>query len=371
MRWITSVAVGVAFLAGGGVAPAGAQRPAANSNLAIVFQRAFAVGGAQDTSVLLTHLFPQDIAIDRRGGFVVLNREDASVVQFDSTGRRVRRLGRKGGGPGEFKFPVSVAVDPGGRVWVHDLSKRALVGFDERGAVVQEVSTRGPGTLQRLAWTAGNARVLERTRGDTVTLLRARGSDTVEVARVVRPPARPVDRTACGLIGETRRPVFSAELHWTTEGSVIALNVDGDYSVTLVRASGPPQVLRRSASPPKATHDMALRALGSGDSVFISGRGWCTTPASVIVAGAGVAAHVPAYSRLLIDPMSRVWALHFRLPGDSASADVFTSERGYVGTVSLGARNPVAFLTDGRMVSLEHDRDEVPLVVVYSVRWPR
>jgi hypothetical protein len=266
---------------------------------------------------------------------------------------------------------MNLTSDARNRIWVYDAGKRALVGFDPNGAPLDEVSVRGRGLMQRVAWMADGDGVFERTRGDTVFLLRARGADTADVARMVRAAARPVDRTACGLLGDTRRPVFSAEFHWAASPAMVAFVDDAEFKVTLIRGSRPPEVLRRDATPTRATNELATRALGGGDSTFVNGRGWCTTPTSLILEGAGVAARIPAYSRVLIDAESRVWVLRFPVPGAAPEADVYSPTRGFLGTVSLGGRNPVAFLTDGRMASIEHDADAVPVVVVYDVKWPR
>jgi len=337
----------------------------------VTFRRDFVVGGIDDPSVQLTLVFPQHVLVDGRGGFAVLNAQEAYVAQFDGNGRLVRKLGRKGGGPGELQFPLAVSSDSLGQVWVFDVTKRALVGYGPSGAALPEVSARGRGLLQRFAWLPDGAVLLERTRADTTVLLRVHGPDTAVVARMVGETARPVDRTACGLRGETRRPVFSADFSWAARNDVIAYIADGEFGVTIVRGNGPPRRLQRQATPPPATADLARRALGGGDSVFINDRGWCTTPVSVILAGAGVAARVPAYQRVLIDASSRVWAIRYPLPGANPEADIFDIERGYVGTVALGPRRPVAFLSDGRMISLERDPSDVPLLTVYALAWSR
>ena len=64
---------------------------------------------------------------DRAGRTYVLTR-DPAVVRFDRDGRQDLVLGRQGGGPGEFQFPVSIGAK-GDTVWVLDVAKRALVKF--------------------------------------------------------------------------------------------------------------------------------------------------------------------------------------------------------------------------------------------------
>ena len=80
-----------------------------------------------------------------------------------------------------------------------------------------------------------------------------------------------------------------------------------------------------------------------------------------------LAAELPAYGSLAVDPDGVVWATRFAVGTEPAVADVFHPDTGYVGTVAIGAARPVAFLTRALIVSLEADDDEVPVVRVYRV----
>ena len=63
--------------------------------------------------------------------------------------------------------------------------------------------------------------------------------------------------------------------------------------------------------------------------------------------------------------LARVWAIRYHLPGEPAAADLYSPARGYLGTVQLGAASPVAFRSDGALISLENVT-EIPAVVVYQ-----
>jgi hypothetical protein len=87
----------------------------------------------------------------------------------------------------------------------------------------------------------------------------------------------------------------------------------------------------------------------------------------MVLAVAEIAPEIPAYSALTIDAAGVIWATRVTLPDEPAIADLFDPETGFVETVPLGSARPVAFLHDGRMVSIERDRDDVPMLVVYTV----
>jgi len=86
-----------------------------------------------------------------------------------------------------------------------------------------------------------------------------------------------------------------------------------------------------------------------------------------VLAVAEIAPEIPAYDALIIDAQGLIWATRVALPDEPALADLFDGQTGFVETVPLGSARPVAFLHDGRMVSIERDRDDVPMLVVYTI----
>ncbi|HEV2148668.1 MAG TPA: 6-bladed beta-propeller [Longimicrobiaceae bacterium] len=80
-----------------------------------------------------------DLEIRGRDLYIV-DAKDKSVKVFDSSGRLIRRIGREGSGPGEFKDPLAVAFGDE-RMYVVDPSagKRiSLFGFDGRFVEMME-----------------------------------------------------------------------------------------------------------------------------------------------------------------------------------------------------------------------------------------
>jgi hypothetical protein len=81
------------------------------------------------------------VAVRRNGNILVLDAQARAVREFDSTGRYLRTLGRRGQGPGEFERPMAVRVDPAGRTLVLDWNRRMTVfgvdGTPERTWLLQ------------------------------------------------------------------------------------------------------------------------------------------------------------------------------------------------------------------------------------------
>jgi hypothetical protein len=62
-----------------------------------------------------------DVALDGHGGVYVFDGKTPALRHFDSTGRHVATLGRKGSGPGEYQdASLGMSVRPDGRVFLRD-----------------------------------------------------------------------------------------------------------------------------------------------------------------------------------------------------------------------------------------------------------
>jgi hypothetical protein len=77
-----------------------------------------------------------DAAVLPGGGFVVANDGSRELVLFDVEGREVRRIGREGDGPGEFRGLGSVQVLPPDTLAVFDRSHQRLNLFTSDGRLV-------------------------------------------------------------------------------------------------------------------------------------------------------------------------------------------------------------------------------------------
>lgn len=84
--------------------------------------------GLHDTADSLGTL--SGIAMDARGVVYVSDASDGRIWVFDSLGRSVRAIGRKGNGPGEFQAPTGIAIGPDGQLYVRDLELVTRFGAD-------------------------------------------------------------------------------------------------------------------------------------------------------------------------------------------------------------------------------------------------
>ncbi len=70
------------------------------------------------------------IAVDRTGNVYVSDRAAIKIWVFDSTGRSLDAIGRKGEGPGEFESPTGIAIGPDDRLYVRDVYFVSIFGAE-------------------------------------------------------------------------------------------------------------------------------------------------------------------------------------------------------------------------------------------------
>jgi len=80
----------------------------------------------------------RSITVDARGNIFVADESASEVLVFDSTGRRIQKLGRKGRGPGEFMQLYSVAIVEG-QLAALDPGNSRIQFFDSAGKPVRTV----------------------------------------------------------------------------------------------------------------------------------------------------------------------------------------------------------------------------------------
>lgn len=87
---------------------------------------------------------PVQMRVSRNGDRFVLSNGDHSVVQVDSAGRVLKRIGRIGNGPGELYRPTDFAFGPDESLWIADRGNNRIVRFNSAGSFVNSFRTMAP-----------------------------------------------------------------------------------------------------------------------------------------------------------------------------------------------------------------------------------
>lgn len=329
-----------------------------------------------------------DVGFDAAENLYVLDRLNARVVVFDSTGRFVRTLGRRGGGPGEFSAPQQMSVGRGGEVIVSDAGRRALVVFSRDGTarsapfpgftmLMGRTLARHPeGGIVSLAMGNPAARDAD-AFGEELLLWMPVGPG---VPRRLATVSTPRSRTTEGRgVRVHSPPIFSPAFHFAVlSGGGVAVVDGAAYSIRVLDAEGRLlRVLQRPIEPRRVTardrgQERARRAaqLTEGGGLrLVGGQGAAMPPAvrqSVAeqLEDADFAAVIPVIRRVAVDAAGNLW---IERAGPSlerpAGIDVVSPQGRYFGTLA-GWELPAAFSPGGRAAFVREDALGVQRVVV-------
>ena len=307
----------------------GADTPASNDTGSPILQRSWSVGGSADTALGFTSLSVHDVALDAQHRVLLIDRDNHRILVLSADGVLLGTWGRAGEGPGELQFPLVLATAPDSTTHVYDSGRRKIIVYGADGALRDEqiVQPRRPFRFRFLPdrSVVGS----NHNYADSSRLWRDSSGVRTPLTALVRPATRstpPVCRTSDYPV----EPIFSPTLAWDARDALVASST-GDFAITVYEGGAAPRVLRRDTVRRRTSRELAARMLGDGPTIQMQGMKPCTVPA------------------------------------EQALADLFDGQTGFVETVPLGSARPVAFLHDGRMVSIERDRDDVPMLVVYTI----
>jgi len=328
-------------------------------------------GGADDEGLALPTLAAHEVSGGPDGHVFVLDGAGRRVLVFSPGGELVDTLGREGGGPGELESPMALSVGGDGVVAVYDFGRGGLMRWSAEGEVLEAVRIDdlfwGPGmavTDHGVVFATFEGRTEAATR---LGLLSWSPDAARTLARFTSAPLRPADFPTCGQQGTLVAPLFSPELVWDATGGRVAVTTGTAYVIDLYEEGNRVRSVRRDVPPRPVTREMALRHVGDG---VHFGAVDCTIPPAEAVRGYGYGEVLPGVEAVSLSPEGEVWALRGRVADEPGRTDVFGSDGAYLGTLPPGSPFPAAFLPEGRIVAVETDSLDVPVVAVYRVIRP-
>ncbi|HEV3052329.1 MAG TPA: 6-bladed beta-propeller [Longimicrobium sp.] len=329
-----------------------------------------------------------DVGFDGAENLYVLDRLNARVAVFDSAGRFVRTLGRRGGGPGEFSAPQQMAVTRAGEVVVSDAGRRALVIF-ARDGTARSVPYPGASLLIGRTFAlhpAGGVVSLAMgnpvARGDgafgeeVLLWLSTTGAAPRPLATVSTPRSR---ATLGGGVRVHAPPIFSPSFQFAVlPGGSVAVVDGATYSIRILDAAGRPvRTLQRPLAPRRVTagdrrHEVERRTreLSEGGGLRLVGPQSGSLPAPVRrsmaeqLRATDFARVMPVIRRIAVDAAGILWIERTGPALDRPGAvDLVNPQGGYLGTLP-GWEIPAAFSPRGRAAYVRTDELGVQRVVV-------
>ncbi|HSW30785.1 MAG TPA: hypothetical protein VLH75_14960 [Longimicrobiales bacterium] len=95
------------------------------------------IGGTDQDEDAIFGLLDRRMVLLPGGGVIVVDALGPEVLEYNGQGQLVRRFGRKGEGPGEYKDAALAAIE-GGLLLVADARNAKMIVYDSLGALVTE-----------------------------------------------------------------------------------------------------------------------------------------------------------------------------------------------------------------------------------------
>lgn len=365
--------------------PAGPQRtdsagveivsnPGTDRPLGWQFREVARIGGADGGPEAFYQVYQASVAAGPDGTIYVMDAGNRQLRAFDDRGRHLWSAGREGEGPGEFRFPLSLWTGPEGTVTVLDAGRRAFIRYSPGGEFLDEEPQEGDLFGTAAAIPLEGVRLLSRRERLTDqgverrTLTRIQGSDTTALGRVEMPLEEAVQVNACG------RPLymqmggfFAPPFQWTAREDRVAVAWGwAEYRVNMHRAGEMVQSVRRAGERPPVDREAIRADHPDGFSISVGGGEPCELDLDELMEKRGHGDVIPAVADLALSPGGELW-VERQVTGTDHPIDLFDADGAYLGTLPAGTPFPAAFLHDGRVVTVETNEVDIPMVVVYRI----
>jgi len=334
-----------------------------------------------------------DLAAADDGTLYLLDWSAAEVRVFDGAGQFLRRIGRRGFGPGEFAQPMKLEL-VGDTLWVLDPGNARITVFNRRGEVLGTHTSAGRGGASSwnlvhllrdgslLVTASTSSAALAVDPGGQYPVLRVSGAgeavDTVAwIARenqtlVIRDPGRP------GPAGRYEAQPFGDAPIWTVSSVDDALVVvhreasgepdQAAFEIVKIRATGEPAARRRVRYVPVPLDDALV-----DETVKAIVRGAKNSPA---LGGASereierwtrdalyVPAWLPPVDRVVVGSDGSIWLRQFQLEPDSGVWYGYDAALRPIGRVTLPPRAVLGEARGPHLWAVVPDTLDVPHVV--------
>jgi hypothetical protein len=313
------------------------------------------------------------------GDVVVANRGTAQLFFFDSLGRFVRAVGRRGDGPGEFQQVFGLFRCENETLVVLELSRMSVL--DREGAFLNTVPLLTPGMPQSrsvdavsndcgagLFWVNVSHRpeLVLGVNDMVATLLWTDFGDGSRdtIATVVR------DRVHIWKRGEERLDIpipFAERATWTASGDEVVVGHGGSFELEVFGRSGRlQQVVRWHASRPplsRLNRDEFAESLEAFFEQHPDEREYWPPVARIPLPEAKA-----AYTRVLSDSEGTIWVQQSgRWPGRSQAWWVFDASGRWLGAVGMPVGLRVLAIDDEFVIGVFRDEFDVEHVRLHRL----
>jgi len=344
----------------------------------LAVQQEMRIGSVDDRDYVLTYVGKIEVGQD--GTMYVQQPMQQTIKVYDSAGTYVRRIGRMGGGPGEFMSMFFMGW-VGDTLWVYDGASSRISQFNQAGEFINSLRFPGPGQALLL----GDGSLLlspQVKRPAKKPLLRFQpGSGQTDTIATVVPPPQAMRVTEGPVRYSTAWHPFNDESLWAVspDGSFIIIvdrmarsaSDSAWYSVTRLSSLADTTWCREYQYRPRAiTEDVITAVVGPAveqQNAQRSTRGRPQVSLAAVSAALYRPDALPPVTGLIIGNDHSIW-LRQEDPGDSlVSWNVLDGDGGLVGVLELPRTTMIRRATLVRIWAVEHDEFDVPYVTRYRI----
>ncbi len=127
---------------------------------------------------------PGDIDVDNEGNVYIVDNRNHRIQKFDSNGKYLLTIGRRGQGPGEFEYPSGVYIAGSGKIFVNSFHRVTV--YESTGKYIKSFPKR---TLRRGMSSSGAFRMLKNGQyvsfgPSSMTFEEFRSADSLDFSRM-------------------------------------------------------------------------------------------------------------------------------------------------------------------------------------------
>jgi hypothetical protein len=288
------------------------------------------------------------VAIDDAGAIYILDSQGAHVKVFDSSGKYVRTIGRKGQGPGEIESPLTLSLNSStGELAVHQTTRR-MSHFKTDGTFLRHLSFKEMWALRGRVDSRGNITITEGIldekdpRYETKML----GPDASMIAVIGKSPAPGADGRFDPFMAINYFIVDRADRLIYGYPKTYEIQFFGPASPTLFR-----KVTREYDPVPVTAEERALREKGNPPEIKLD-----------------FSKYHSAYYRFFASDTGHLFVQTWEKTKDGKSIhDIFDPEGRFLGRIPL---KPSGLeVLKGKYYALEEDEDGTQTVKRYALTW--